>query len=52
MNEVKICPSCNLRPLDTNEVMNSLSRKDNKTYICNSCGQKEAYLEYLRLERE
>jgi hypothetical protein len=28
-------------------VMNSLSRRDNKTYICNDCGNAEAMADYL-----
>jgi hypothetical protein len=27
------------------EVMNCLSRRDNKTYICNECGNEEAYID-------
>lgn len=37
-----ICPSCNINELHEDEVMNSLSRTDNETYICNDCGTKEA----------
>jgi RNA polymerase subunit RPABC4/transcription elongation factor Spt4 len=47
-----ICPSCKVNPLHENEVMNPLSRKDNDTYICNECGQKEALEEYLKLINE
>lgn len=37
------CPSCELVQLHPIEVRNALSRKDNKTYICDSCGSKEAF---------
>ena len=36
------CPICNENDLHPDEVMNSLSRKDNETYICNPCAVKEA----------
>ena len=36
------CPMCKTNELNADEVMNSLSRKDNQTYICNECGVKEA----------
>lgn len=29
------------------QVMNSLSRRDNKTYICNLCGNAEALMDYI-----
>jgi len=38
---MKKCPICG-GDMHPNEVMNSLSRVDNKTYICNDCGTKEA----------
>ena len=49
-----ICPRCWRVALDDVLVRNSLSRKDNKTYICNSCGQAEAMDDYHRylIERE
>ena len=37
-----ICPKCNTNSMHDELVMNSLSRRDNKTYICNRCGQDEA----------
>ena len=37
-----ICPKCKENEIHADEVMNSLSRKDNKTYICNSCGVQES----------
>lgn len=51
-----ICPSCKRlipdmpwawRRLNPRLVMNSLSRRDNKTYICNHCGQAEALADYF-----
>ena len=49
-----ICPRCWRVKLDDVLVRNALSRKDNKTYICNSCGQAEAMDDYHRylIERE
>lgn len=47
-----ICPRCKTNELHPKEVYNSLSRKDNKTYICNICGTKEALEEYLAFEAE
>lgn len=46
------CPRCGEYKLDPVEVHNSLSRKDNETYICNDCGTKEAVEEYLKLMEE
>jgi hypothetical protein len=42
LKELGICPSCKMNLLHEDEVMNTLSRKDNETYICNPCGTKEA----------
>lgn len=41
-----ICPSCGKNPLKLPMVMNSLSRKDNETYICDDCGMREALEDY------
>ena len=41
-----ICPKCNTNYLHDDLVRNALSRKDNKTYICNDCGQAEAMEDY------
>ena len=38
------CPRCLKNELDKDETMNSLSRMDNATYICEECGQEEATL--------
>lgn len=47
--EYKECPRCNEMTLNADEVMNSLSRKDNSTYICNNCGVAEAMEELEKL---
>ncbi len=39
---MKVCPRCNKKTLNNIKVRNSLSRIDNKTYICNNCGDEEA----------
>lgn len=37
------CPRCGENTLRTDRpVMNALSRRDNKTYVCSSCGTSEA----------
>ncbi len=38
----EICPSCKTNRMYTVECRNSLSRRDNSTYICTDCGDKEA----------
>jgi len=45
----KICPKCNHNELHPQQAMNALSRRDNTTYICTSCGQEEAFEDYLKL---
>ena len=42
MQKDKLCPRCKVIKLDPIDVRNALSRKDNKTYICESCGIAEA----------
>ena len=45
---MKICPMCKSNFLKDPLVRYcSLSRKDNKTYICNDCGNNEAMSDYL-----
>ena len=44
-----ICPSCKENELEVPKEMNALSRKDNVTYICSSCGAKEAMEELEKL---
>lgn len=45
-NEEKVeyltCPRCGEKTLHPEMVRNSLSRKDNETYICDDCGTAEA----------
>lgn len=46
--EKKICPRCKEKKLHPNEVMNALSRKDNKTYVCSDCGTEEALEDFYK----
>ena len=39
----ELCPKCKKNRLYKERVWNSLSRRDNKTYICNDCGREEAF---------
>jgi len=39
------CPRCKKKRLAENEVMNALSRRDSKTYICTPCGTAEALID-------
>ena len=45
--KTKICSRCKENELDSIEVRNALSRRDNKTYICSDCGVDEAMLDYF-----
>lgn len=47
----KLCPICNSNPLK-GECRDSLSRKDNKTYICSRCGHKEALEDFEKFLEE
>ena len=40
------CPRCGAR-MHPEQVRNALSRKDNKTYVCNSCSTDEAMTNML-----
>ena len=42
----KLCPRCEANIMRPIEVENALSRRDNKTYICNGCGQEEAMFDF------
>ncbi len=42
---MKQCPRCLQNTLADEDTLNSMSRRDNKTYICNSCGTKEALID-------
>lgn len=40
------CPRCHRNDLIADDpALNSLSRRDNKTYICNDCGNDEAMID-------
>ncbi len=41
---MKKCPCCDKQSLNEDMVMNSISHIDNKTHICNDCGQKESFV--------
>ena len=41
----KKCPRCGMLTMHKKEVMNALSRRDNKTYICTPCGTEEALID-------
>ena len=43
------CPRCGSNTMDSELVMNSLSRKAN-VYICNQCGMNEAMCDYLEID--
>lgn len=42
---MKKCPRCKRFTLNPTRAMNSLSRRDGKTYICNACGDDEAMID-------
>lgn len=42
---MKKCPRCKRMTMHDKEVLNSLSRRDDKTYICNDCGDDEALID-------
>lgn len=43
---MKECPRCLRNTLrEEDPAMNSLSRRDNKTYICPACGEEEAMID-------
>lgn len=46
---MKKCPRCHRNTLYEEGAFNSLSRRDNKTYICNDCGKNEAYIDNGRM---
>ena len=46
MEDIKICPRCNSEYTG----FPALSRVDNETYICSSCGVEEAHLQYFEQE--
>ena len=41
-----MCPRCLTNELNTERpALNPLSRRDNNTYICNECGNEEAFVD-------
>ena len=44
------CPRCGRPLMYKDQALNALSRRDNKTYICTSCGSSEAVKDYTGLE--
>lgn len=40
------CPRCKKETMHPTQVMNALSRRDNKTYICSPCGTLEAMYDF------
>ena len=42
---MKKCPRCHRMTMWNYDARNSLSRRDNKTYICNRCGNEEGYID-------
>lgn len=42
---MKRCPRCHRMTLHDEPALNSLSRRDSKTYICNDCGEVEALID-------
>jgi predicted RNA-binding Zn-ribbon protein involved in translation (DUF1610 family) len=48
-----LCPMCKRNILKKPIVrFCSLSRRDNKTYICNDCGNREAMADYYSMIKE
>ena len=42
---MKECPRCHRETMEDDQYLNSLSRRDAKTYICNKCGDEEALID-------
>ena len=47
---MKRCPRCTLLKMHDEQALNSLSRRDGKTYICNDCGEDEALIDLGELK--
>ena len=45
-NKMKNCPRCHQETLEDDPFLNSLSRRDNRTYICNVCGDDEDQIDF------
>ena len=43
---MKECPRCHRNTLHDDDILNALSHRDKKTYICNGCGDTEALIDY------
>lgn len=42
---MKECPRCHRETMEDEQALNSLSRRDGETYICNTCGDEEALID-------
>ena len=42
-----ICPRCKVNELNPILTLNSLSRRDNDTYICGECGVEESLIDFF-----
>lgn len=42
---MKECPRCHKMTIEDEDILNSLSRRDNETYICNDCGNDEGFID-------
>jgi len=42
---MEYCPRCKRKTLNPDKAMNSLSRRDSETYICNACGEDESEID-------
>lgn len=47
-----ICPRCKVNELNPIPTLNSLSRRDNDTYICNDCGVEESLIDLFGEEED
>ena len=47
---MKMCPRCEQMPLDEDNALNSLSRRDNETHICDLCGDEEGLIDAGMME--
>jgi len=41
---MKQCPRCKKLKMEDEQILNSLSHRDGKTYICNDCGEVESLI--------
>jgi len=47
---MKKCPRCLRLTMQNDKYLNSLSRRDNKTYICNPCGDEESHIDLRNIQ--